>query len=73
MVGFAPPTLRLHIGCGTNPLPSWINIDCIARAPGVVTDIDITALPYPDASVDEILAEHVFGWKWRAYCDLADD
>jgi predicted SAM-dependent methyltransferase len=60
MDGFAPPTLRLHIGCGTNALPNWINIDCIARVPGVVTDIDITALPYPDASVDEILAEHVF-------------
>jgi predicted SAM-dependent methyltransferase len=52
--------LRLHIGCGTNPLPGWINIDRIARAPGVATTIDPTALPYADGSVDEVLAEHVF-------------
>jgi predicted SAM-dependent methyltransferase len=51
---------RLHIGCGTNPLPGWINIDPVARAPGVVTDINPTALPYPDRSVDAVLAEHVF-------------
>jgi hypothetical protein len=52
--------LRLHIGCGTNPLPGWVNIDRIARAPGVSTDIDPTALPYPASSVDEVLAEHIF-------------
>jgi predicted SAM-dependent methyltransferase len=52
--------LRLHIGCGANPLPGWVNIDCIARAPGVVTDIDPVALPYPGRSVDAVLAEHVF-------------
>jgi SAM-dependent methyltransferase len=52
--------LRLNIGCGANPLTGWINIDRVARAPGVVTDVDPTALPYPDASVDEALAEHVF-------------
>lgn len=51
---------RLNIGCGTNPLPGWINIDRVARAPGVVTDIDVTTLPFPDGSIDEILAEHVF-------------
>jgi SAM-dependent methyltransferase len=54
-----PPT-RLHIGCGDNPLPGWINIDRIARVPGVVTDIDTTSLPFDDASVDAVLAEHVF-------------
>ena len=26
--------VRLHIGCGTNPLPGWINIDRVARLPG---------------------------------------
>jgi predicted SAM-dependent methyltransferase len=52
--------LRLHIGCGTKPMPGWVNIDPVARAPGVSTDIDPTALPYPANSVDEVLAEHVF-------------
>jgi len=51
---------RLHIGCGTNPLPGWINIDREARADGVVTDVNPAALPYADASVDEVLSEHVF-------------
>ncbi len=52
--------LRLHIGCGDKPLPGWINIDRTARVPGVFTDIDVTTLPYPDGTVDEVLAEHVF-------------
>ena len=52
--------LRLHIGCGTKPLPGWVNIDQVARAPGVATGIDLTALPYSANSVDEVLAEHVF-------------
>ncbi len=52
--------LRLHIGCGPNVRPGWVNIDRVARAPGVVTDVDPTGLPYPDGTVCEILAEHVF-------------
>lgn len=52
--------LRLHIGCGTKVLPGWINIDRVARAPGVRTDLDPTALPFADASVRAVLAEHVF-------------
>ncbi len=40
-------------------LPGWVNADRVARAPGVCTTLDLTALPYPDGSVDEILAEHV--------------
>jgi predicted SAM-dependent methyltransferase len=53
-------SIRLHLGCGANPLPGWINIDRVARAPGVTTDIDPTCLPYADGSVDAVLAEHVF-------------
>ena len=52
--------LRLHIGCGDNPLPGWVNIDRIARAAGVTADIDVTQLTFADASVDAVLAEHVF-------------
>jgi predicted SAM-dependent methyltransferase len=60
MDGTAPPALRLHLGCGTTLLPGWVNIDRVARAPGVITDIDPTTLPYPDGSVAEVLSEHVF-------------
>jgi SAM-dependent methyltransferase len=52
--------LRLNIGCGANPLPGWVNIDKVARAPGVETGIDPVSLPYGDGSVDAVLAEHVF-------------
>jgi predicted SAM-dependent methyltransferase len=50
----------LHLGCGPNLLPGWVNIDRVARTPEVRTDIDLTRLPWPDASVAAILAEHVF-------------
>jgi predicted SAM-dependent methyltransferase len=65
--------VRLHIGCGTNPLPGWINIDRVERSPGVVIDLDVTDLPYADGTVDAVLAEHVLehfsfaeeGLAWR--------
>jgi len=59
MDGTTVSPLRLHIGCGERLLPGWVNADCVARVPGVVTGLDLTALPYPDNSVAEILAEHV--------------
>ncbi len=59
MDGTTISPLRLHIGCGKRLLPGWINVDRVARAPGVRTDLDLAALPYPDNSVEEILAEHV--------------
>lgn len=49
--------LRLHLGCGTNKLEGWVNIDSVSECqPDVVADIT-QALPYADASVDELLAE----------------
>ena len=49
--------LKLHLGCGTNKLPGWVNIDSVkACEPDVVHDI-MAPLPYADQSVDEILAE----------------
>lgn len=51
--------VRLHIGSGANTLPGWINIDRFVASPGVASDVDVTDLPYPDRSVDAILAEHV--------------
>lgn len=54
-----PRRVRLHIGCGAHVLPGWVNVDRVARVAGVVTDLNLTDLPYDDASVEEILAEHV--------------
>ncbi len=58
--GSPGPGIRLHIGCGTNVLAGWVNIDRVGRVPGVVTEIDATSLPFADGSVTAVLAEHVF-------------
>ncbi len=51
--------VRLHLGCGAQKLPGYINIDCRKSK---TTDVvcDIRALPYPDNSVDTIESYHVF-------------
>ena len=50
-------SIRLHLGCGTNKLPGWVNIDAVKGCePDIVHDIS-QPLPYNDQSVDEILAE----------------
>lgn len=49
--------MKLHLGCGTKKIQGWINIDSVkACQPDLVHDIT-KPLPYPDQSVDEILAE----------------
>lgn len=54
---------RLHLGCGTDIRPGWINVDA-RQLPGVdvVADLDRcrdTPLPFPGDSIDEFLANHV--------------
>jgi len=52
-------TLKLHLGCGTNKLPGWVNIDSVKECqPDLVHDVS-RSLPYDDLSVDEILAEDI--------------
>lgn len=54
--------MKLNIGCGYDIRPKpWVNID---QFPGegvdVVMDLNDVKLPFPDNSVDEVLASHVF-------------
>jgi len=49
--------IKLNLGCGTNKLPGWVNIDSVAEfKPDLVHDLS-DPLPYQDLSVDEVLAE----------------
>ncbi|HYF93930.1 MAG TPA: glycosyltransferase [Symbiobacteriaceae bacterium] len=61
--GAAEKPTRLHLGCGRNILPDWINLD-IVSLPGVdiVADLDACGeqpLPLNDNSVDEFQANHL--------------
>lgn len=52
--------LRLHLGCGPNYLPGWVNIDGNRELPrfDLCWNLD-DGLPVPDASCDRIYSEHV--------------
>jgi predicted SAM-dependent methyltransferase len=51
--------LQLNLGCGSQPLPGWVNVD-IARGPQIDIVWDLTrGLPFPDESCSVIYSEHV--------------
>src|SRR5437762_1204499 len=51
--------IKLHLGCGRNILPGYVNIDKFVDDPAVY-DYDILHLPFADGTVRQILAEHLF-------------
>ncbi|MEQ8816521.1 MAG: methyltransferase domain-containing protein [Thalassobaculum sp.] len=54
------PGLRLNVGCGFNKLDGYVNVDSFEGCnPDVVWDLERTPWPFPDDSVDEIVAIHV--------------
>jgi SAM-dependent methyltransferase len=63
LVPYEPPAHpRLHLGCGTQVLDGYVNVD-VVPAPGVVVCDVSLGLPYPDGVFDEVLAvdflEHI--------------
>lgn len=51
--------MRVNLGCGINLLDGWVNADLHPALEGVER-VDALAMPWPDGSVDELLAEHLF-------------
>lgn len=53
--------MRLNLGCGSQPLAGWVNVDA-ADIPGVdvVHDLDVIPWPFDDASMSEVRAFDVF-------------
>lgn len=53
--------MKLNLGCGGKKLPNYINVDAQAEAaPDVVLDIGREVFPWPDSSIDGVLAMHIF-------------
>lgn len=49
--------MKLHLGCGTNYIKGWVNVDL--DSPLADAHVDLRRpLPYPDQSVDFIFNEH---------------
>ncbi len=51
--------VKLHLGCGDQRLPGYVNIDC-RKSNSTDVVCDVRALPYADNSVDTIESYHVF-------------
>lgn len=54
-----PGPTRLHLGCGWNNLPGWINSDLVGGKGDFAWNL-LRPLPFAPASVDAIFLEHVF-------------
>lgn len=52
-------TLKLHIGCGENIIPWWLNTDIKCRKNVVYLDAG-KRFPFRDCTFDYIFSEHVF-------------
>ncbi len=52
--------MKLNLGCGSNHLTGWLNIDKYEQAhPDCVMDLEVLPWPLPDACADEVLLKHV--------------
>jgi predicted SAM-dependent methyltransferase len=61
--------LRLNLASGFHPKPGWLNVDLMAPEADLRLDLR-EPLPFPDASVEMIYAEHFF--EHLNYPDLGD-
>jgi predicted SAM-dependent methyltransferase len=52
--------LRVNVGCGFNVADGYVNIDVVSRHPKVVFWDCRKSMPFDNASVEVIFAEHIF-------------
>ncbi len=50
--------VRLHLGCGPNHLPAWVNVDLVSTGADLAWDLSRPA-PCPDGSIAAIFHEHL--------------
>ena len=66
--------MKLHVGCGTNKIPGWVNIDSVASCnPDLIHDL-AKSLPYGTQVADELKAEGVLEHfdKYMRYVVVSD-
>lgn len=65
---------KLNLGCGSDHLEGWCNVDCHAACqPDVVHDLERIPWPFEDDTADEILLQHVLehlGSTPQAFLDV---
>jgi len=51
------PPYKIHLGCGPNVKPGWVNIDLFSKEADLHLDLR-EPLPFPDSSAELIYSEH---------------
>lgn len=54
-----PSPHRLQVGCGSHPLPGWLNTDWLPASRSIVQMDATCPFPLPDQCVDYVFSEHM--------------
>ena len=72
-MGTIDKPVRLNLGCGTNHLENFVNVDKYGKV-DYAHDLEVFPYPWDDNSVDEVVMnhvlEHIQPW-WKAFNECA--
>ena len=68
--GGGVPDAKVNLGCGSHIHPDWVNVDMVARSPGVITHNLRERLPFEDASFGVVYHSHVLEHFKRAHATV---